>query len=201
MKKIISAAALIVAATGASAQASNFGGFFVGLNLNTVSVGTELTVSPTLFENVGQQSFNAGLQAAYGFVVSPSAVVTVGAAYGLGSFKAGKMSSTSGVEELKLKNPLSVYVEPGFLIANTTLVYGKLSYEKAKLSGTYSGGTNSESINGTGFGFGLRTMLDKASYIQIEVKQIGYGSARFEGDANDFKTKATVGTVGFGYRF
>jgi hypothetical protein len=33
MKKIISAAALPIAATGASAQASNFGGFSVGLNL------------------------------------------------------------------------------------------------------------------------------------------------------------------------
>jgi uncharacterized cupredoxin-like copper-binding protein len=197
MKKIISAAALIIAATGASAQASNFGGFSVGLNLNTAAVNTKLQLDGTTLDGIGGQSFNGAVQAAYGFVVSPSAVVTVGAAYGLGSIKAGYITD---VATIKAKNSLSVYVEPGYLIANTTLVYGKLSYEKATITAT-GGDTVSKSINGTGFGFGLRTMLDKASYIQIEVKQIGYGSTRFADDDADFKTNATVGTVGFGYRF
>ena len=194
MKKILTAAAFAVIATSASAQVSNFAGFSAGLNLNSVSTNTELTINGVgSFDGIGQQSWNGAVQGAYGFVASPSTVISVGATYGLGDSKAG---SISGIANLKIKNQLSVYVEPGFLVNNSTLVYGKLSYEKAKI------GENSDttSVNGTGFGIGVRTLIAKATYLQVEFKQIGYGRENIA-DFGSFESKATVGTVGIGMKF
>jgi hypothetical protein len=200
MKKIITAAALAVIATGASAQASNFEGFSAGLNLNTVSTNSKITEPGLVLDGIGQQSWNGGIQGAYGFVASPTTVVSVGVTYALGKSKAGAINENSGNASFEAKNQLSVYVEPGFLINNSTLVYGKLSYEKAKIDAAADGSsTLSKSVNGTGFGFGARTMINKTTYLQVEIKQINYGSARF--DASEFKTKATVGTVGVGMKF
>jgi opacity protein-like surface antigen len=202
MKKIIIAAAFAVIATGASAQASNFEGFSAGLNLNTVASNTKFAFDTISLDGIGQQSWNGALQGAYGFVTSPSTVVSVGVTYGLGKSKAGALVDSVGSANFEVKNQLSVYVEPGFLINNSTLIYGKMSYEKAKIDSFASDDeTISKSINGTGFGFGARTMIAKTAYIQVEIKQIGYGSAKFDGTDTAFKTKSAVGTVGIGMKF
>jgi len=38
-------------------------------------------------------------------------------------------------------------------------------------------------------------------YLQVEANRIQYDSARFDGNTADFKTGATVGAVGIGYKF
>lgn len=199
MKRFAFAAVIAFVATGASAQVSNFGGFSAALNLNAVSVNTKLQAQDAMFDGVGQQSWNGAVQAAYGFVSGASTVVSVGATYGLGKSKAGEFDLDGDGANLKTKSQLSVYVEPGFLLSNSTLVYGKLSYEKAKAVGAAAGEESSESIKGSGFGFGLRTMVDKTSFVQVEVRQISYRSVDvFDGTA---KPKAIIGTVGFGMKF
>lgn len=201
MKKIITAAAFAVIATSASAQGSNFAGFSAGLNLNSVSTNTKISQGDSTLDGLGQQSWNGSLQGAYGFVTSPSTVVSVGATYGLGSSKASESSRTGFKTATKANNQLSVYVEPGFLASVNTLVYAKLSYEKAEIEISGDVLNSSQSMNGKSFGFGVRTMIDKTTYLQVEAKQIEFGSYRFDGDTADFKTKATVGTVGIGMRF
>lgn len=202
MKKII-VVAMALAATSVFAQASNFGGFSAGLNLNTVSTNVKATYDGAgSFDGIGQQSWNGSVQAAYGFVTSPSTVVSVGASYGLGNSKAGTLKVDGGsTYEVKTKNQLSVYVEPGFLFSNSTLVYGKLGYERVKgISSVDGDESGSDKLKGSSFGFGLRTMLDKTSYVQVEVRQLGYSSVTVQ-DVGSYKVKATVGTAGFGYRF
>lgn len=201
MKKIITAAAFAVIATSASAQVSNFAGFSAGLNLNSVSTNTKLSGASFMNDGLGQQSWNGSLQGAYGFVTSPSTVVSIGATYGLGSSKASEASGPGFTTATKAKNQFSIYVEPGFLTSDNTLVYAKLSYEKAEMEISGDVINSSKSINGTGFGFGARTMINKTTYLQVEIKQIGYVSERFAGDNADFQTKATVGTFGIGMRF
>ncbi len=55
-------------------------------------------------------------------------------------------------------------------------------------------------MKGTGFGFGVRTMLDKTSFIQVEVRQVGYKSVDLV-DGPSMKPKATIGSIGFGMKF
>lgn len=209
MIKTLSGIALAFVAVGASAQASHFAGFSAGLNLNAVSTTTKLSFADGPdsfgFDGVGQQSWNGSVQAAYGFVTNPSTVVNLGATYGLGKSKAGSLNIGAGDfafdGTFKLKNQFSLNVEPGFLINEKSLVYGKISYERAKTSASALGESLSDSIHGTGFGFGLRTMIDKTTYLQVEIKQVNYKTTRFENSFLDLKTKSSVGTVGFGLKF
>lgn len=202
MKKIITAAAFAVVASGAFAQASNFEGFSGALNLNTVSINTKITANNAgTFDGIGQQSFNGSAQVAYGFVASPGTVVSVGGTYALGNAKGGTFTAGNTSGEFRAKNAYSFYVEPGFLLNDKTLAYGKLSYESAKGTAASTGQAEaSKSLNGTGFGAGIRTMLSKTSFIQVEFKQVGYGGIDIA-NAGSLTTKATVGTIGFGMKF
>jgi opacity protein-like surface antigen len=200
MKKIFTLATVVAAfSTSAVAQVSNFTGYSAGVNLDHTAVTSRLSDSTSESDALGQHSLGLSLQGAYGIALSPTTVLGVGATYSLTEAKAGYLKGTSGSLTLKAKNATSIYFEPGLLVNEKTLAYGKLSYETVKMSedGTYSG---DKSINGVGYGFGLRTMLDKAWSLQAEVKHVVYGSEKFD-STTDFKTKATIGSIGVGYKF
>lgn len=154
-------------------------------------------------DGIGQQSFGTSLQAAYGFALSNDTVVSVGGTYALTKDKSGNLEMDGDQVQFKNKNQMSLYVEPGYLVSNTTLAYGKVSYESAKMTVAVAGSEGgSQKVNGLGFGFGIRTMLDKNLSLQAEVKQVKYGAENFDDDGSaKFKTSATVGTIGLGYKF
>lgn len=205
MKKIIAVAALSIATGTAFAQTANFTGFSAVVNLNTVAVNTKVSLEELAsFDGIGQQSWGASIQGAYGFELSNSSVLSVGATYGLSKSKAGSLTvegEDGGTAALKLKNQMSIYVEPGFLLSDKTMVYGKVAYESGKGTADFTGGdSESQKIKGSSFGFGIRTMIDKNTFIQAEIKQVGYKAKEYE-SFGSIKTKATVGTIGFGMKF
>lgn len=200
MKKfIVLAAAAAACSTSAFAQVSNFTGPSVGVNLDHTAVSNQITDASTDLDGLGQQSVGVSLQAAYGFDLSPSSVLSIGATYSLTDAKAGHIKDNSTVT-FKGKNAYSIYLEPGVLISDKTLAYGKVSYESVKMSAEDTGGSDSKNINGVGYGFGIRTMLDKAWSLQAEVKHVKYGSEALD-STTTFKTSATIGTIGLGYKF
>lgn len=204
MKKLLTAVAAAVACAAAGAQTSNFEGFSAALNLNTVSTNSKISLNGVpVFDGVGQQSWNGSLQAAYGFGAGPSTVVSVGGTYALGDSKGGKFGTDEYIAQIRAKNVYSVYVEPGFLLNDRTLAYGKLSYEGAKGTGALPGeGERSRSMRGSGFGAGFRTMLNQTSFVQVEFKQVSYNSiGLLVSEGASIKPKATLGTIGFGMKF
>ena len=199
MKKFIALAAISAAcSTSAFAQVSNFTGPSAGVNASMVSATTKITFDDSEIDGVGKQSFGAALQAAYGIELSKDSVVSFGGTYGLNKNKVGSFTDSEGIFSLEAKNQMSLYVEPGFLINNSTLAYGKVSHESAKFT-AIADGSLSRTVKGTGIGFGLRTMIDKNLSLQAEIKQIKYGTETV-GDTK-FKAGATVGTIGLGYKF
>ena len=205
MKKFATLTIGALLACVANAQTANFEGFSMGLNLDLVAGSAKASVANVgAIDGLGKNSSGASLQAAYGFTVAPSAVISLGATYGLSSptiLDVSPGTIGNGVTA-KLKDSYSVYIEPGYLISNSTLAYGKISYESAKLSGSNFTGEEKQSIHGTGLGFGIRTMIDKNLSLQVEVKRVGYNTAQFVAVSGvDFKTTTTVGTIGLGYKF
>lgn len=201
MKQFIMAAAVAAAlfSPQAFSQIRNFDGPRLGVNLNVANASNEFSVGGASFKN-GDASQTGSLQAAYGFAVSDSIVLGVGLAYGPGDIKAGS-AATGGVGyELKAKDLYSLYFEPGVLVANATLAYGKLSYQgmkgETKLT---TGATLSDNFIGTGYGAGIRTMLSSNLYLQAEFEQIGYTEKSNSGVTS--KPTITLGTLGLGYRF
>lgn len=203
MKKLLTLGAVSLSCFAASAQTANFEGFSAALNLNLVgaSTKTKLDSAGPALDGLGTNTAAASVQAAYGFAVSNNAVVSIGGTYVLGSPKVFSLDDGSNSVNGKAKSESSIYVEPGYLLSDKTMVYGKLSYESANLNADSASSHVSKGIRGTGFGAGLRTMIDKNMFVQVEVKQVGYGSARFDGATGDFKTSSTMGTVGVGYKF
>jgi opacity protein-like surface antigen len=87
------------------------------------------------------------------------------------------------------------------VLSEKTLGYAKVSYNTGTVQAESGASSVSKDISGTGFGFGVRTLLSKNLYLQVEANRIQFDSARFADDTSDFKTTATVGTVGIGYKF
>jgi Outer membrane protein beta-barrel domain len=204
MKKIFIAAAVAASFLGsqAFAQTNNFRGFSAGLNLNLAGSVTELSDS-TGKVKIGDTSQNAGLQAAYTFAPSEQFAIGIGATYSLSDLNAGSGSSGTTTYEFKAKDIYTVYVEPGFVIGNNTLGYAKLAYTgtRADTKATVSGVTTTatDNFNGSGYGAGIRTLLDKNVYLQVEFMQVTMNELTRNGVT--LKPTSTLGTIGLGYKF
>jgi hypothetical protein len=83
------------------------------------------------------------------------------------------------------------------LLNDKTLAYLKISYEAGKLGG--SSGSDEESISGVGYGVGLRTEINKTTFLQTEIKQVNYNKVT-SGGAN-YTSSATVGSAGVVFKF
>lgn len=81
----------------------------------------------------------------------------------------------------------------------TTAIYGKLAYIATKGAITASGVEDSDDFNGTGYGVGIRTMIDKNMYFQVEFMNATFNSKTIGSIA--IQPGGTIGTVGIGYRF
>lgn len=88
MKKMLTVVAASLACAIAGAQTANFEGLSGALNLNRSSTTTKFTFEDS-YVNYGGQSWSGSIQAAYGFAVSPSIVVSVGGTYGFGRIDSG----------------------------------------------------------------------------------------------------------------
>ena len=201
MKKLLIAATVAAScfAPQAFAQANDFAGLSVAANVN-MSTATSKISQTGLSVDMGESSQNVSLQAAYGLPMGNNFVLGFGGTYALGDMNAGSMTSGANTINFKAKDMYSIYVEPGYAVSNTTLVYAKLAYLGMKGEGSLNGvaGT-SEDFNGTGYGVGIRTKLNKNLFLQAEFTQSNYEEITKSGVA--IKPSATTGTVGIGYQF
>ncbi len=198
MKKVLIAAAVAASciAPQAFAQtngANGFTGFSAGANANASTSSTEVR-SGNGYADMGKSSQDVSLQAAYGFAMGNNYVLGLGATYGLGDLKYGT-SGIPGAGNLKGKDAYSIYLEPGYAISNSTLVYGKLAYLSMK--GEVSGA--SEDFSGVGYGVGIRHKLNKNLFLQGEITQSEYSDETMLNTT--YKPSGTTGTVGIGYQF
>ncbi len=203
MKKVLIAAAVAASciAPQAFAQtngASGFTGFSIGANANASTSSTEVSnVNGSV--DLGKSSQNVSLQAAYGVDLGNNYVLGLGATYALGDLKSGSASTGGFNANLKGKDAYSIYLEPGYAISNSTLVYGKLAYLNMKGEVEGTGYRGSKNFSGVGYGIGVRHKLNKNLFLQGEIAQSEYSDESISGTT--YKPSATTGTVGIGYQF
>jgi len=200
MKKLLLAAVLGAAlAPQAFAQGRNFEGFSVGVNANSSSVSTEAT-GTGVSGKFGDGSENFTLQAAYGVSMGGNGVFGLGGTYTLADFNAGNIASGGATVSLKGKDMYSLYVEPGFLVNPSTLVFAKAAYISMKGETSASGVTGgSENFDGLGYGAGVRMSFGKTAYWQFELTQSDYNAKSISG--LNLKPSAFNRTIGIGFRF
>jgi opacity protein-like surface antigen len=178
MKKLLLVAALSVATTSVFAQAKNFEGAYVGIDLNLRSSTAKIDASDIdsgasgTIDGLGRQSINGTLDFGYNYALDGKFLVGVGATYDLNNTTLAEASVSDDGEStsvsLKEKNHYSIYVTPGFKVSEGTLAYGKLAYHHSKV--VDSVGELSETVYGLGYGAGIKTMLDKNMYLKVEVQ-------------------------------
>jgi len=200
MKSLIYFILTFLVAASAEAQVSNFSGYSGSINLSTMSVNTKLDTGGGTIDGIGKQSWKISTRVGYGLIASRNSVVTVGANYTLGNTHNGTVEAAGqSLSLLKLSNQFSLYAEPAALIGDTTLAYGKISYEYAKVAISSNSGEQSDSMRGIGLGLGIRTMLNKKSFVQAEMTQTSYREVPY--NDTSMRSHITAGTVGLGIKF
>jgi outer membrane immunogenic protein len=203
MKKILIASAIAASsfiAPQAFAQAKNFEGASFVANLNLASTDSEIA-SNTINAKFSQSSQNLGLQAQYNFGVSESFVLGVGLTLGVGDLKLGNWTSGATNGESKQKESSSLYIAPGFAISPSVLVYGKIAALSSKVEASTAAASASATFSGKGFGIGFQNYFNKNLFMQAEVMQNNYDDKYFTLNNETDKGKATVLSIGVGYKF
>jgi outer membrane immunogenic protein len=201
MKKLLIASAIVATffAPQAFAQAKNFEGASLTANLNFANTTSDVT--STVFNGSSTESAqNLGLQGQYNFPIGQSFVLGVGMTLGLGDLKAGTFNVSGTTITIKQKESYSFYIAPGMAISDTTLLYGKIAAISAKFEAT-GNSTTANTASGTGFGVGVQSFLNKNLFIQGELMQNQYADRSFTALTETDKNKATVISVGVGYKF
>ncbi len=201
MKKILLGMLAISACFASYAQTTNFTGTNLGANFAFQASSVTVPLGTSSIDGIGQQNMGMTISASQGLEMSKTSVLLFGFDYSLSEAKVGEIRST-GTATLKAKNIWTLSVAPGFLLSDETLAYLKVGYEGAQTVASSTGSTElTKNITGTSLGFGIRTMINKTSYLQFEAKQTSYGAARFDGDTSDFTARATSASIGVGFKF
>ena len=183
MKKTILAIACTALATPlVFAQAKNFEGLSMGVSIANTKTTVENPTSSTDGTTTGLD-----LNAQYTWALGQEFALGVGLTMGTGNNKAG----TVGGSDINTKNRYALEVTPGFAVSKDVLLYGKIAY----LNATAESAGTSESLTGTGYGLGVRGMVDKNMFWQV-----GYDLNQYQ-EKNNAKAKSTVLSLGVGYKF
>jgi opacity protein-like surface antigen len=220
MKKLLLVAALSVATTSVFAQAKNFEGPSAALTIGAVGADTQYNENDVAYDstaklNSGKTSLVSGLDLSYAKAVDANWLIGFGITYDFTKTKSGEFSSTEGAESASLsisgKNHYSIYVQPTYALNDSTALFVKLGYHSLKgvIEGTWTDGVDSESgsqtakFKGIGYGFGVKTFINKNLYIQAEAQIVDYKKKTFteEDYSESYKVKSNAGIISVGYKF
>lgn len=193
MKKLIAltAVAATFSVAPALAQSRNFEGLSLGANVEFDRSSVEATGGTSDSGN----STGVGLQAQYAWGLGSNFLLGVGLTASTGNRKAGLYANGT---EAYTKDRYSFDLIPSLAASDKVLVFLKVSSFAA--TGTSSDGTSTSSLQGLGYGLGVRAMIDRSLFWQL-----GYDSIRFNdvtfGNGTVAKFKSDVLFLGAGYRF
>ena len=201
MNSLIKTSLLGLALVSTASMATNFAGPEAGasVTMNSGSALIDSKVDDDYDGNSGQQSIGIKLHAGYGFEMGNDTVVLVGFNYNPTEIKAGTVNTAN----LKIQNSWSLFLAPGMMLNDKSLAYVKLAYESGNLKYSDSGENIEQSLTGLGYGIGLRTEINKSTFLETEIKQVSYSKFNYKkGSVNvDLTPSATVGSVGVVFKF
>jgi Outer membrane protein beta-barrel domain len=187
----------VIVSSSAFAQAEKFSGASIGINtgFNREAVEANITGRGTLQLSNANTPFDANLS--YLFAVTPSATLGLGLNFDLVSNKVldGSKNTFLNTGDISAKNHYSLNFEPGVALNDSLLGYFKLAYHSEKISGT----SKSYSVNGVGYGFGSRYLIDKNLYLNLEIQSVTYNTITADGAL--LTPKSLNSTIGLGYKF
>lgn len=206
MKKKLLALSLAMSATTAFAQASSFEGVSVGFGISAVGTNTKVSDNEGAGFTLGKDTVVPSIDLSYTKAVDAKFLVGVGVTYDLSKTKSGELGAYGETIGLEGKNHYSVYVQPQYLLNNSTAIFAKLGYHQMKgsITGDYAANFTSEKYNGVGYGVGIKSFIDKNLFVQVEGQIVDFKQKSFDyGDGYivSYKPKASAGIITIGYKF
>jgi len=200
-----------VATTPALSQAKNFAGPSIAIGGGYSSQTAKLNIAVdglSVDRGIGQNNFSALVDLSYGLELDKSFILSVGATYDLTESNVDILVFDGDSLKSKLQDHYSLYLQPTFLVNNNTGIFGKLSYNFAKYTGsiTEEGVTRSASndLEGWGYGIGAKTFLTNSTYIQVEgnyTEYSTYSTVLDETVSFSGKPKVLSALISAGYKF
>jgi hypothetical protein len=207
------------AATPALSQSKNFAGPSIAVSGAFVAGDVEVTADNGLdnaSSNFGKSNIIPSVDLSYGIPLDNNFLINIGATYDLSKSTLGEanafVSPHTYSEKITIKDHYSLYVQPTYVISNTSAVFAKLSYNFAKGTLTETATdlavesfTASRNIEGFGYGVGLKSLLSNNLYIQVEAGIDEYDKESATDSDNSitysFDPKVVTGKISIGYKF
>jgi opacity protein-like surface antigen len=199
MKFALKSGLLALVCVSGAAMAANFSGPEAGASVTMNGGATKYQETGEKESAFGGSSLGFRLHGGYGFDMGNDVLVLLGVNYNATELSAGKLAGNS----VKIKNSWSLSAAPGMLLNDKTLAYVKLSYEAGKFDYSSSNIKIDKSVSGFGYGAGLRTEINKTTFLETEIKQVNYSKFNYKtgSDSIDLTPSATVGSVGMVFKF
>jgi opacity protein-like surface antigen len=202
------------ATTPALSQSKNFAGPSIAVHAGLTSSDTNLNIrddgeDALLNLKLGENDVAYGADIAYSFPIDNNFLISIGATYDFDKKKAGSISfSADGVSdlvsELSIEKHYSFYAEPTYAFNNSTALFAKLGYHKAKGSVSLNEDIFTKDIKGLGYGFGIKTFLNNNVFIKAEASLVKYDKETYESDDESSTTaepETVSGLISIGYKF
>jgi len=199
MNSLIKTSLLGLALVSTASMAANFAGPEAGVSVTMNGGSTKYQENGGKEYDFGGSSLGFRLQGGYGFDMGNDVLVLLGVNYNATELSVGKLAGNNA----KIKNSWSLSAAPGMMLNDKTLAYVKLSYEAGKFDLSSSNLKINKSVSGFGYGAGLRTEINKTTFLETEIKQVNYSKFNYKkgSDSYDFTPSATVGSVGVVFKF
>ncbi len=200
MKKLtLTLAAAGLLGMGTVAHAGNFDGFSLGAENQLKSTSASIVDDTGSFENLGgKHDIITVISGSYTFAVAPKFLLGIGATYDLGPTEVGRFGG--GVDTLSIieEKHYSIFVTPGYLVNDTTLLYAKIAYNSTNFNFSTEVESGSLKFSGVGFGAGIKVALTQNLHVYVETQRVNYSTNT---DVGTFKPSSTIGSIGVSYKF
>ena len=183
MNKILklSAIALLASSTSLMAQTKSFEGASIGIFGGAIGAEAAGTVSGTGAQTTGSGSLGkvsgiAGIDLGYGFgpIAIGATYIPMKAKFGTGS---GPDATSGTTITGELTDHYTIYIQPTYVVNKDAALFAKLAYAHADISTTNTT-TASSSVEGWGYGVGLKTFLTPNTFVQVEGIYTDYDSIK-----------------------
>ena len=186
-----------------AADSANFTGFTVGVTAGQSHNSIDYS-GYIAGKSSSDTSLASVLNAAYGFALSDSAVVSVGATYALSDAKFGQVTYVESGNTVyvngKIKDHWSVFVAPGYRFSPQWLGYAKLAYHAAKSHYTDTlMGSGTSNHHGVGYGAGVAFAATRNFELNAEISRVDLSRGSFALSSGE--PSITEFTIGANYRF
>ena len=192
MNKICKLGAVALLASSTSLMAQTFSGPYLGISASVAGFGTDAsktsTGQTTVDAHVGTSNNGNGpvgaifglgaIDLGYGFAVGQGTTIAIGATYTPmeADFSGRSNDASTGTNHtFTIKNPYTLYIAPTFEINKDTAFFIKGVYSKADVKATNLLRAPDD-LEGYGGAAGLKVMLSKNAYVQVEAAYTQFDS-------------------------